>query len=535
MSVKFNINNHELPERLRKLVPVKLEVNLSHVSQKDRSALIKLTEASKILDHIFLRQSFHRNAEFYEKLKSDSSDEGKQKFQFFWTMMGCFDKLEDNKPFIEGVEKKPSGANYYPLDMSKEEFENWVKTLSEDEQQKAKGFFYVIRRNKEGKLISVPYNTEYKEFLEPAAKLLHEASELVENKSMKTFLKKRADAFLSNDYYESDCAWMDVDDESPLEVTIGPYEVYEDNLFGYKASFEAFICVRNFEETKKLKKFGLELQNIENNLPIESKYKNPKLGESTPIVVVDEIMVGGDKGGVQTAAYNLPNDERVVEEKGSKKVMLRNVQQAKFGQIMVPLSNILISESQRKFISFDAFFTHILCHEVLHGLGPHNIKLGTSESTVRKELQELHSSIEEAKADITGLWALQYLMDKGVVEKSLEPYLYVTFLAGAFRSIRFGLEEAHGKGQAVQLNFLIDEGGFVYNQSDKTFSVNFEKIKPAVTKLVNVILTLQAEGNKGKGKELLDAYGINRNYTKEALDRINYLPIDIATIFPELK
>ncbi|MBI5474259.1 MAG: hypothetical protein HY961_18135, partial [Ignavibacteriae bacterium] len=341
----------------------------------------------------------------------------------------------------------------------------------------------------------------------------------------------RADAFLSNDYYESDVAWMDLD--SPIEPTIGPYEVYMDELFNYKAAFEAFITLRNDEETKKLAKFSDQLQEIENNLPIEKKYRNPKLGALAPIRVVDEVVVGGEATkGVQTAAFNLPNDERVTREKGSKRVMLKNVQEAKFRNILVPISKVAIAPAEQNQIAFEPFFTHILAHELMHGLGPHTITVGGKQTTVRQAMRELSSAFEEAKADISGLWALQYLIDKGVVEKAFERQMYVTFLASAFRSVRFGLNEAHGKGIALQFNYLTDEGAFVFDAQKGTFGVNFEKIKPAVTKLTAEIMTIQALGSYERAKAMLDTYGVVRPEMQAVLDKLSAIPVDIAPAFP---
>jgi hypothetical protein len=246
---------------------------------------------------------------------------------------------------------------------------------------------------------------------------------------------------------------MDLD--SPIDVTIWPYETYEDELFGYKAAFEAYVTLRDDAETAKLKQFSAYLQELEDHLPIDPKYRNPKLGAASPIRVVNEVFSSGEgNSGVQTAAFNLPNDERVVEQKGSKRVMLKNIQEAKFNKTLIPIARVVLSQSQQRDVSFEAFFTHVLAHELMHGLGPHIIKVGGRESTVRKELKETYSTIEEAKADITGLWALQYLMDKGVLDRQMERTIYTTFLASAFRSVRFGVQEAHGRGIALQFNYL---------------------------------------------------------------------------------
>src|SRR4029078_333918 len=352
-----------------------------------------------------------------KKLQADKSAAGQQRLHYFYINDGPWSRLDEKKPFIHGVPReKPLNASYYPDDMSKDEFNSWVQTLSDADKQKATGFFWLIRRGSDRKLTIVPYSEAYKEYLGPAAALLREAAALTTNATLKNFLNKRADAFCSGDYYESDVAWMDLD--SPIDVTFGPYETYEDELFGYKASFEAYVTLRDDAESAKLAKFSRYLQELENNLPLDPSYGNPKLGAASPIRVVNEVFSSGEgNDGVQTAAYNLPNDERVVKEKGSKRVMLKNVKDEKLNTTLIPISRVVLEPAERTALSFDSFFTHILCHELMHGLGPHNITVGGEQTTVRKQLKDLYSAIEEAKADMTGLWALQYMIDHNTIEK----------------------------------------------------------------------------------------------------------------------
>ena len=306
-----------------------------------------------------------------------------------------------------------------------------------------------------------------------------------------------------------------------------------DDLFNYKAAFEAFITLRNDVETKKLEKFSSYLQEIENNLPIDPKYRNPKLGESSPIRVVDLVVTGGEsRAGVQTAAFNLPNDEKVTAEKGSKRVMLKNVQEAKFNKVLVPISKIAVDKEQQKYISFEPFFTHILAHELMHGLGPHNITVDGKQTTVRQAMKDLSSAFEEAKADISGLFLLQYLIEKGTIEKKFEKQMYVTYLASSFRSIRFGIKEAHGKGMALQFNYLMDEGAFNFNEKTNKLSVNFEKSKYAMKKLTCEIMTIQAEGSYEKAKAMLDKYAVMHPMIQKVLERLTAIPVDIAPHYP---
>ncbi|MCU1265982.1 MAG: MutT/NUDIX family protein [Acidobacteria bacterium] len=523
-----------LTAKIRRFAPTVLTADTSRLSPNDRKALQKIIAAAKLIDPLYLRQVWSGNEELQKKLQGDRSALGRERLHYFMINKGPWSQLDNNGPFIEGVPPKPAQANFYPDDISREEFNTWLGTLSADEKEKAIGYFYAIRRDGGGKLKAAPYSEEYRAFLDPAAGLLREAAQLTTNASLKNFLNKRAKAFTSNDYYDSDVAWMDLD--APIEVTIGPYETYEDELFGYKAAFEAYVTLRDEAESNKLKRFSKYLQELEDHLPMDAKYRNPKLGAASPIRVVNEVFSAGEGNtGVQTAAFNLPNDERVVKEKGSKRTMLKNVQDAKFNKTLIPISRVVLSPAQQNLLAFDAFFTHILTHELMHGLGPHNIRVDGQDTTVRKQLKELYSALEEAKADITGLWALQYLIDKCVVEKQMERTLYTTYLASAFRSVRFGISEAHGRGVAMQFNYLTDEGAIKVDESTGTFSVDHTKVKEAVRKLTHEILTIEAEGSYEKAKAILEKYGVIRAPMQNALDRLKDVPVDIEPVFPLAK
>lgn len=521
-----------LTQKISRFARSEITADVSALSQGDQKALARLIGAGRVMDRICRDQVWSGNRALLEKLRAQRSPEGQERFHYFRINFGPWSDLDNDQPFIDGVPReKPKGANFYPEDMTKEEFEKWVATLSPDDQARAKGFFWTIRRDDQRNLKIVPYSREYHDDLVKAANLLREAATLTENESLKKYLTLRAAAFLNDDYYDSDVAWLELD--APLDITIGPYETYRDGLFGYKAAFEAFVTLRDDRETQNLSEYSTFLQELENNLPIESKYRNPKLGALAPLRVVNQVFVGGDpKAGIQTAAFNLPNDDRVVKKKGTKRVMLRNVQQAKFQTVLLPISRILVDQSQISHVAFDPFFTHIMAHELMHGLGPHSITAGRRQTTVRLELKELYSAIEEAKADVTGLWALQYLMDHGKIDRQMEQQLYVTYLASAFRSVRFGLNEAHGKGIALQFNYLMDEGGVVQDGSSGKHRVNLSKMKNAVEKLTRELLTLEAEGNYAKAKEMLEKYGVIRSALQKSLDQLKDVPVDIEPVFP---
>jgi hypothetical protein len=525
----------ELEKMTRRFAPTTLTANTARLSAGDRKALAKIIEAAKLLDPLFLRQVWSGNDALHQKLEADQSLRGRERLHYFLINDGPWSRLDNNEPFIEGAPReKPPQANFYPDNITKDEFNSWLAGLPEVEKEKATGYFYAIRRDASGKLMSVPYNEEYREFLEPAAKLLREAAALTTDATLKDFLTKRADAFTSNDYYASDVAWMDL--KAPIDVTIGPYETYEDELFGYKAAFEAYVTLTDAAESAKLEKFSQHLQELENNLPLEARYRNPKLGASSPMRVVNEVFASGEgNNGVQTAAFNLPNDERVVKEKGSARIMLKNVQDAKFNKVLIPITRVVLSPAQQRAVAFDSFFTHILMHELMHGLGPHNITVGGQSTTVRLQLKELYSSIEEAKADVTGLWALQYLLDKGVIDKQMQRTLYTTYLASMFRSVRFGLTESHARGVAMQFNYFTDEGAIKFDAKTGKFSADDAKMKAAVTKLTHDLLTIEAEGSYEKAKAILDKYSLIRPEMKGALDRLSEVPVDIEPIFPLAK
>jgi hypothetical protein len=522
----------QLQKMIARFQPTELRVDLSKLSPGDRQALAKMIAAARVLNAVFLTQMWSGNQALYGQLRAETTPLGKARLDYFWLNKSPWSDIDDHAAFLPGVPpRKLPGANFYPEDMTREEFETWAKSLSKAEREQAEGFFTVIHRDTNRKLHAVPYSQEYRADLEKSAKLLEEAAALTDNATLKKFLTTRAAAFRSNDYYQSDIAWMDLD--APIDITIGPYETYNDDIFGYKAAFEAYVNVRDEVETAKLRFFAEHMQEVENNLPIDPKYRNPKLGASAPIRVVNEVFDAGDGAhGVQTAAYNLPNDERVVALKGSKRVMLKNVQEAKFHSTLEPISKRVLASASQKDLSFDSFFTHILAHEMSHGIGPHQITVAGRATTPRQELKEIYSAIEEAKADVTGLFMLQHLYDKKLIEggSDKQRQLYTTFLASSFRTLRFGLNDAHGKGMAMQVNYITDKGGFIA-RPDGTFEVNFEKIGGAVRDLDHELLTIEATGDYARAKKILDELGVIRPNMQKALSALSGIPVDIQPVF----
>jgi hypothetical protein len=519
----------ELRDKAARFAPVDLTAPVDGLPSHERQALARLGQAAKVLDALFLRQGWAGNETMLLDLVRDTSDLGRARLHYFLINKGPWSRLDHDEPFIPGAPPKPPQANFYPAGATKQEVEAWIQSLPDAERRRATGFFTTIRRGLDGRFAAVPYSLEYQGEIAHVAALLREAAALTTQPTLKNFLERRAAALISNDYYDSDVAWMELD--ASIEPTIGPYEVYEDEWFNYKAAFEAFITLRDDEETNKLARFGGELQDIENNLPIDPKYRNPKLGAMAPIRVVNTVFSSGDANkGVQTAAFNLPNDERVIREKGSKRVMLKNNQEAKFRMVLQPISRVALAGADQANVSFDAFFTHILMHELMHGLGPHDITVAGRTTTVRQELKELYSAIEEAKADVSGLFALQFLVDRGSLDKSFDRTMYTTYLASMFRSIRFGINEAHGRGVAIQLNYFLDNGGVTVAQ-DGTFAVNPQRIRQNVIDLTRDIMTMQATGDYQSAGQMIDQLAVVRPEVQTVLDRLADVPVDIEPRF----
>jgi peptidase M49-like protein len=518
-----------LENMIRRFAPVDLTVDVSSLPPNERDALAILVNAAKILDALFLRQVWEENESLMIELAKDMSPLGQARLHYFLINKGPWSRLDHNEPFLLGVPAKPARGNFYPANAKKEQIEQWINRLPDAERRRATGFFTTIRMDGNGQFLIVPYNVEYQNELTRVAVLLRQAAALSAQPTLKNYLEKRATALQTNDYYDSDVAWMELD--ASIEPTIGPYEVYEDEWFNYKAAFEAFVTLRDDAETQKLARFSSELQEIENNLPIDPKYRNPKLGALAPIRVVNTVFSSGDANrGVQTAAYNLPNDERVTAEKGSKRVMLKNNQEAKFRMVLQPISKVALSSADQQNVSFDAFFTHILMHELMHGLGPHNITIGGRATTVRQEMKELSSVVEEAKADVSGLFALQFLVDRGKLDKSYQQTMYTTYLASMFRSIRFGLSEAHGRGVALQLNYFLDNGGVTVAQ-DGTFTVDAQKIRQNVIDLTRDIMTMQVLGDYAAAKQMIEKLAVVRPQVQVVLDKLKDVPVDIEPRF----
>ena len=502
-------------DRLDIYTPVTLETDLSHLNDNQKKMLALLIDASVIMDDLFWQQAFGEDkATFLSKI----SDEKVR--QFADINYGPWDRLNGDQVFLSGFEEKALGAEFYPSDITKDELNN-------AEVKDKTGLYSVIRRDENGKLYSTSYSSAYKAELDKAAELLRQASKLAQDKEFANYLNLRADALVNNSYQASDFAWMDMKN-NPIDVVIGPIETYEDQLFGYRAAFESYVLVKDLAWSERLAKFAAFLPELQTGLPVDDKYKQEVPGSDADLNAYDVIYYAGhSNAGSKTIAINLPNDEEVQLQKGTRRLQLKNAMRAKFDKILVPIADQLIVPEQRKHITFDAFFANTMFHEVAHGLGIKNTITG--KGTVRQSLQEHASALEEGKADILGLYMVEQLLKKGeITEGTLEDY-YITFMAGIFRSVRFGASSAHGKANMIRFNFFKEEGAFSKN-TDGLYQVNIEKMGAAMEKLSNLILTLQGDGDYQKVDQLIATHGDIKAELQKDLDKLSKanIPVDVT-------
>jgi len=517
----------DIAELRAQFVPQTLSSETLHLSDGECDALLHLVDAAKAMGEIFTVQAWAGNPEFASRVGALTGPNAAAARDYYRIMVGPWDRLDHHTPFLGDV-PHPPGAGYYPEDMTAEEFNAWLEAYPED-REAFTSLHTIIRRDGD-KLVSIPYSEAYTASLERAAKAMRAAAAATDNESLKRFLKLRADAFFTDDYYESDMAWMDLD--SAIEVVIGPYETYEDSLFGYKAAFECFLCVAQPEDSARLEVFKSELPFLEQNLPIPDKHKNPDRGSESPIRVVDELLATGDtRSGVQTIAFNLPNDERVREAKGSKKVLLKNVMQAKYEGILVPIAHAVMPADEVDRISFEAFFQFTLHHELSHGIGPGQITVDGRETEVRLELKDLYSAFEEAKADVLGVYDIYGLVKKGVMEPEILESLPWTYTAGIFRTTRFGVAEAHGQGMVFQTNYLLEKGAVEITEDGKFRPVP-EIFEEAFRDLAHELLMIQAEGDYEAAVAFVEKYGDVHPAMVKAINALTEIPVDIDPSYP---
>jgi hypothetical protein len=510
----------DMQKKIDEYAEVELTSDISHLTDNQKEMLGYLFEAAQLMDDIFWQEAYGNK----EELLNNISDSAAQKFVKI--NYGPWERLNDNKPFIEGFGEKPAGANFYPTDMTKEEFDAL-------EAQDKTSLYTLIRRNEKGELYTIPYHEAFEEETTKAVELIRKAAALAEDEGFKKYLTLRAEALETDDYYKSDVAWMEMKNND-IDFIVGPIENYEDALYGYKAAHESFILIKDQEWSKKLDKFAAFLPQFQKDLPVPQEYKNETPGSDSDLGAYDAVYYAGDcNAGSKTIAINLPNDEQVRLDKGSRKLQLKNSMKAKFDKILVPIANIVIHPEQRKHVKFDAFFENTMFHEVGHGLGLGNTIDG--KQTVREALKEYYTSIEEGKADILGLFIVDKLYEMGELNSGEVMDNYVTFMAGIFRSARFGIASSHGKANMMRFYYFQEKGAFTKDPETGTYKVNFEKMKAAMNELTQKILIIQGDGDFEQAKAWVEADGKIKEDLQKDLDKINEAGIPRDIVFKQGK
>lgn len=522
--------DYDLQTQFNKFAQVDMKADTSFLNEEERQVINLLIEAAAYMDEIYFRQVSPDNPSTREEIKNSDLPNKDLVLAMFDRHFGPWDTLDENHPFY-GDTPRPAGSGFYPADISKDEFESWIAQHPEDENA-FRSLYTIIRRDGNG-LKAIPYSEAYKQWLEPAAAHMREAANITTNPSLKKFLTLRADAFFTDDYFESEMAWMDLKD-TPIEVVIGPYEVYTDGLYGYKTAFEAFITVKNPEESAALAKYKDYLRDMEANLPVDESYKNFKRGFESPIAVTYQLHGGGDNvPGVQTIAFNLPNDEKVREAKGAKKVLLNNVLGAKFDLILAPMAEYILVPEQskllvKKYMSFETLF-----HELSHSLGPGTIMVDGVETTVNAQLKEIYSKLEEGKADVMGAYNILYMMEKGDLPVEEKEAFLATYFTGLFRAMRFGIDEAHGGGAAFQYSFFKEAGAINWDEDKSRYKIDFARMEQAISDLTGKVVVLQGDGSYDAAKAFLDTYANLDDHARQVIAATSHIPTDIAPKYPE--
>jgi len=504
-----------MQERLLKYTIVRLTTDVGALSESERAMIPHLIRAAQAMEGAYWRQAYGDRDELMASLEDEDAR------RFATINYGPWDRLADNEPFIEGVEAKPAGANFYPADMSKDELDGAL----------FESLYTMVRRDEQGELVAIPYSVFFEDAYHAAAEGLRAAAELAEEPGLKRYLELRADALLSNDYRASDMAWMDMKDNT-LDIVIGPIENYEDQLFGFKAANESFVLVKDQEWSDRLSRYAALLPELQKSIPVDDAYKRETPGLDSDLNAYDVVYYAGDaNAGSKAIAVNLPNDEEVQLQKGTRRLQLKNAMRAKFDKILLPIKDVLIAEEQRSLVNFDAFFSNIMFHEVAHGLGIKNTING--KGRVRQSLQERASALEEAKADVLGLYMITELAKAGELDDDNLDDNYVTFLASIFRSVRFGAANAHGRANLMQLSFLEEKGAFSYDADVGTYEVDLETMGDAVNELAGVILKFQGDGDYEGLGEFMEKYQVVGDTLQQNLDRLGDAGIPVDVVFEQ--
>lgn len=522
--------DYDLAAQRAKIVGIDMNPDTSFLNAEERQVVNHLIRAAELMSQIYLRQVHAENPRLIAELAASDDPRKAALLDMVDLHFGLWDTLAENRPFY-GSRPLPPGAGFYPADLTREELDSYL--AAHPEQRQALLSPYTVVKRQGDRLVAVPYSEEYRQWLVPAAAALRNAAATTSNASLKRFLSLRADAFLNDDYYQSELAWMDVEG-TPIEVAIGPYEVYTDRLYGAKTAFEAFVTLRDPKQSADLARYKQHLRDMEANLPVEERYKNFQRGFESPILVAEQVHGGGDNvPGVQTIAFNLPNDERVREAKGAKKVILANVLGAKYERILAPMASLILVPEQARLVTRKYMTMGTLFHELSHSLGPGTIVVGGRRTSVDKELKEQNSALEEGKADVMGVWNLLHMMRRGEFPQSEKPELFATYLAGLFRAVRFGIDEAHGRGAAAQYSYLKERGAFAWDPRARRFRIDDGRMEAAVRDLVGEIVRLQANGDYAGAKAFLERHARLDDEARAVLGSMAHIPVDIQPRYPD--
>jgi hypothetical protein len=521
---------YDLAASRAKIARIAMQPDTSFLDAEEREVVNLLIQAAELMNPIYLRQRSLDNPTIRAEIARSAHPQKAQLLDMYDLHFGPWDTLAENHPFYGG-EKMPAGAGFYPKDLTKEAFEAYLAANPAQKEELTSAHTVVKRQG--NRLVAVPYSQQYRQWLEPAARLLERAAARTTNASLKRFLSLRAKAFRSNDYYESELAWMDVTG-TPIEVVIGPYEVYTDTLYGTKTAFEAFITVQDPKESAALAKYKNLLPDMERNLPVEERFKNFTRPFTSPILVADQVHGGGDNvPGVQTIAFNLPNDERVREAKGAKKVILANVLGAKYDRILAPMAGLVLVPDQARLVTKKYMSNETLFHELAHSLGPGTIMLGGRQTTVNAELKDVYSASEEAKADVMGVYNILYMMDRGELPASEREEALATYFAGLFRAVRFGTDEAHGRGAALQYSYLKEKGAFAFDERAGRYRIDYGKMEAGIDRLVAELVRFQGNGDYAGTRAFFERYAMLDDTARAVLATTAHIPTDIQPDYPE--
>ena len=522
-------DSYDLAAQRAKFADIAMNPDTSFLNAEERQVVNLLNRAAELMSEIYLRQRSARNPQIRQAIAASNAPDRAALLDMFDLHFGPWDTLAENHPFW-GDQPMPPGAGFYPEDMTKEAFDAYL--AAHPDQREALTSGYTIVRRQGDRLVAIPYSEAYREWLEPAARLLEEAARTTSNQSLRNFLQLRAEAFRTNDYYPSELAWMDISG-TPIEPVIGPYEVYTDTLYGQKTAFEAFITVKDPEASAALDRYKALLPDMERNLPVEERYKNFNRRFDSPILVADQVHGGGDNvPGVQTIAFNLPNDERVRETKGAKKVILANVLGAKYERILAPMAQFVLVPEQARLVSRRWMTEETLFHELSHSLGPGTIIVDGRQTTVNAELRDVYSASEECKADVMGVWNILYMMERGELPAAERESALATYFAGIFRAVRFGIDEAHGRGAAVQYAYLKEKGAFAWDSSQRRFRIDYPRMEAGIRDLVGELVRLQGNGDYEGTRAFFERYARLDDEARTALAATAHIPTDIRPAYP---